>query len=255
MNIFITGATGFIGSHLCNAALEEGHKVIAVRYNATEPPILTDDRIVWIDTDIMSDSFSIPENINVVVHAAAVGVSPQKTSWNQGIQINTLGTLKVLEAARGAKIANILIIGSILELGDSNIEGVPQIDPTGIYSTTKAAASVIAAGYAKTHDMKLISARLTNVYGEGQYKNNLFPSLKAAALSGSDFKINNGSATRNFVAIDQVCGDLLLELESFSNMDGCVKNRAIGSDREQTVSEFATYWWKKWDARGQLEIV
>ena len=253
MNILITGATGFIGSHLSNAAIEAGHNVFALRYNETQAPISMDDRIVWFDGDIMSDSFSIPQDIRVIVHAAAIGVSPQKTSWIKGIQVNTVGTLNILEASIRRDVKNVLIIGSVMETGESKDQNSDQLNPVGVYAITKAVASVIAIGFARTHNMNLISTRLTNVYGEGQYDQNLFPSLKNAALKGSNFKIKNGSTLKNFISIEHVCRELLVEIDSFSNMNNEVKNKVICNETDQTVFDFATFWWNHWGAKGQLE--
>jgi nucleoside-diphosphate-sugar epimerase len=255
MNIYITGATGFVGSHLCNAAIQKGHKVFGLRYDQTQSSITIDDRLIWIDDDIMSSSFSIPEEADVVIHAAAIGVSPQTTTWEKGIQVNTVGTLNVFKAAKRANIKNMLTIGSILETGASVANKHGSFEPVGIYSTTKAAGFIIATGFARTHCLNLITVRLTNVYGEGQFENNIFPSLKTAALNGSDFTINNGNTIRNFIAIEKVCSEILKEIDSFSRMENTIKNIVIGDEADITVYEFASYWWCKWGAVGRLDQV
>ena len=88
MRIFLTGGTGFIGSHLLRELLLAGHKVLAIRRPGSLPAIPLEQNPVWLERSLLQIKPSDLEGIEVCIHLASAGVSPQKASWQEMELIN-----------------------------------------------------------------------------------------------------------------------------------------------------------------------
>ena len=85
------------------------------------------------------------------------------------------------------------------------------------YIASKKAFLEIFLPYAKSKDLNITYFRLPNVYGEGQYEGNLWPSLKKAATQGKDFTIKDKEVVKSFLHIDKVSKAIEEEVENFNN--------------------------------------
>lgn len=257
MKLFVTGATGFIGSHLVNNAIDAGHTVYGLRYNNEKPAIKIKDNVHWIDGDIAKNNYSLPDHLDVIVHIAAYGVSPQIALWEKCFSINTIGTLKLLEKAKKQKVGKIILVGTALEYGEAGerykfIPTNAPLEPVGAYASSKAAASILATGFAREYNMSLKILRVFNVYGEGQHSKNLYPSLKNAALKGYDFPMTKGEQLRDFISVNKTASKLIGELDFSYVKKGELIIKHIASGKTQSVRRFAEYWWNEWKAQGKL---
>lgn len=257
MNLFVTGATGFIGSHFVNKAIDASHTVYALRYNNEKPVIKIRDRIHWINGDITKSDHSFPDHIDVIVHIAAYGVSPQIAIWEKCVSVNIIGTLRLLEKAKTHKVEKIILVGTALEYGKvgERFEFIPTgapLEPVGPYASSKAAASVLSIGFAQEYKMALKILRVFNVYGEGQHSKNLYPSLKNAALKGYNFPMTKGEQLRDFISVNKTASKLIDELDFSYVKKGELIIKHIASGKTQSVRRFAEYWWNEWKAQGKL---
>lgn len=259
MKIFVTGGTGFIGSHFVKNALADGHELICLRRKGSEPRILLVNEPVWVEGDLEDDWSNVFMKCDAFVHLAAVGVSPQKATRFELFRWNVQATYNLLLSAHNAGITNYLIIGSYSEYGlsGSKFDFIPtdaMLEPTTSYAASK--ASLLQLLYALTSEEKLevIYARIFSAFGKGQYGENLWPSMRKAALDGMDFHMTSGEQVRDFIPVEDVAKQLVNAL-SFSNVSsGHVDVRNIGSGHPQTLREFAEYWWTKWSANGKLHF-
>jgi len=283
MRLFVTGSTGFIGSHFLRAALHAGHEVIALRYPGTQPviPIPESDRLTWVEGDLntfFSDlsAFSFqPSDFSssALVHLAAYGVSPQPCTWQKAFQINVLDSILLMERAIDAEVPRIVVSGSSMEYGRSaeRYENIPPhalLQPTGPYAASKAALSVAASALCQQRRVELAILRLFTVFGEGQNPGNLWPSMHRAALAGEDFPMSPGEQISDFVPVEEVARAFLRATElpssafhsppsyccdsAFDTQHSTPLVANIGTGHPQTIRSFAEHWWTKWNAKGRL---
>lgn len=126
MTFFLTGATGFLGSHIARVLLEAGHQVRAIRRNSSKMDLIGSlaDQIEWIEGDVLNPD-SLEEGMRgsqAVVHAAAFLGFEGKKSEEQLMAVNVGGTANVVDAAIEAGIERLVHISSIAALGRAEID-------------------------------------------------------------------------------------------------------------------------------------
>lgn len=258
MNIFLTGGTGFIGSHLLRLLGTTSHKVNALRRGASQPCIDIGIAPVWIEKQMDELQLSDLMGVDVLVHLASVGVSPKTASWHDLFHWNVLGMLDLLEKAHAAGVKRFVLAGSFAEYGISanKYDFIPvdaPLLPTSPYAASKAAGFIAANTFAIEKQLELCYLRIFSAYGEGQYINNFWPALRAAAMSGDDFEMTPGGQVRDFVPVESVAKALLSSIESKSivtTKEPFVAN--IGSGYPMSMLEFAEKCWAEWGATGRI---
>jgi nucleoside-diphosphate-sugar epimerase len=257
MRIFVTGGTGFIGSHFINTAHVAGHEVVALRRPGSTSPIPLTSEPKWIEGSLADDHRDSLIECDALVHLAAAGVSPQKSSWQEMFQINVADSIKLLHAAYDTGIVHHIICGSCFEYGQSasRYDFIPvdaPLEPNTGYGASKAAASIGALAMARNCIPNLTILRPFHIFGLGQHHENFWPSLRNAALSGRDFSMTSGEQIRDFTPVDDVAKEFVSELQSSKSEMPNIRN--LGTGKPQTLAEFARHWWKYWNASGNLLI-
>ena len=256
MKLFVTGGTGFIGSHFLNLALAEGHEVRALRRRGSLPRVPLSHQPEWIEGDLEQapeDAFAGSE---VLVHLAATGVSPVSTSWGECLRWNVNASFRCWEKAIAAGVGHLVICGSCFEYGRSGerYDFIPidaPLEPVGAYAASKAAASVLAIGLANAGGAGVQILRPFHVYGEGQAGTQFWPALRDAAFSGRDFPMTPGEQIRDFVSVDVVASAFLnASLHRLTGGECRISN--VGSGKPQSLLTFASEWWKTWKATGTI---
>jgi UDP-glucose 4-epimerase len=259
MHIFVTGATGFVGSYFVRLAISSGHKVSALRReNSSKPKIYWPSEPCWIDSSILDLKADQLRGINAIAHFAAAGVSPRASTWQELEKVNVHSTLHLCELAKiiGARIS---ISGSFAEYGLSGnrfslIPPNAPLEPTFPYAASKAASSVLATSFARSEGLQLAYLRISNTYGDGQFEGNLWPSLRTAALSGENFPLTPGEQIRDFIDVETVAKWFLASINIAIQQPKEPLVINVGSGNPQTIASFCQYWWKEWKASGQLQI-
>jgi nucleoside-diphosphate-sugar epimerase len=258
MRIFVTGATGFIGSHFVNRAHTAGNLIIALRRSMeSHPRIELERQPVWITKSLAEVSEDDLAGADCLVHLAAVGVSPRAAAWEELLRWNVAVPPKPLEPAARAGVKRWVVAGSFAEYGRSaeRFEFIPPeapLEPTYSYAASKAAGSVLFRALAVEHAAELSYLRLFSVFGEGQHASNLWPSLRRAARAGEDLPMTPGEQVRDFISVEQVVAALLEATTDTSIKPGAPRIGNVGSGRPQTVRQFAETWWRRWEAPGRL---
>lgn len=256
MKLLVTGGTGFIGGNFINMLPTE-IKISAITRNKNKPKIKLNKNINWINKDLGSVNSKDLTGIDTIVHFASTGVSPQKASWEELYYSNVECTLLLLRAAAEVGIKKILISGSFFEYGLSAdrykfIPSSAALLPITPYASSKAAAFELAYSFCLDAKIHLLYNRIFSAYGEGQFEKNLWPSLQKSAINGEDFYIKNAENIRDFVSVQDVVNAFINDLNLDMTEDFTPRVKNICSGRGTSILDFASFWWKKWNAKGKL---
>jgi nucleoside-diphosphate-sugar epimerase len=257
MNLFVTGATGFIGSHFVNEAQRAGHGVVALRRPGSHPRFPLNEEPTWLEGTLEGDYESALRQCDALVHLASHTPNPPYDTLQNCLYWNVQASIRLADQARRSGIRQYLIAGSCFEYGSSaeRFERIPPyapLNPTLSYPTSKAAASVAFYGFAAEHGLSMKILRIFQVFGEGEDEKRFWPSLRRAAESGADFPMTLGEQRRDFIEVGTLAQALVRELDFTDVQAGVPDVRNVGSGSEQSLLEFSREWWKRWGATGQL---
>lgn len=247
--VLITGAAGFLGSHLCDRFIKEGYYVIAM------DNFITGDRknlihlegnsnFEFIEHDV-TEFIKIEGDLDYILHFAspASPIDYLKIPI-QTLKVGSLGTHNLLGLAK-AKKARILIASTSEVYGDPLVHpqteeyygNVNTIGPRGVYDEAKRFQESITMAYHRFHGLETRIVRIFNTYGPRMRLNDgrVIPAFMGQALRGEDLTIfGDGSQTRSFCYVDdQVEGIYRLLLSDY------VEPVNIGNPHEISIRDFA----------------
>ena len=116
MKLFITGGTGFIGSHFIDLAIKEGHEIFALRRDKLKEKN-SNDKINWLNKIFLEITSNYLKNIDILFNLASAGVSPKKASIKELTEINILGSINLMQSAIKADVKRTVFIGTCHEYG------------------------------------------------------------------------------------------------------------------------------------------
>lgn len=260
MKIFLTGGTGFIGSHFINQAHEAGHEIVALRRSPdSRPRIPLNREPSWIDKkmeEVPTEDFF---GCEALVHLAAHSANVPYDTLEACIQRNVLEPVTLFRTAASAGINRFIVAGSCFEYGRSGerYEFIPTdapLEPTASYPASKAAASVAFHALACELNLQLLILRIFQVYGEGEAESRFWPSLRKAAFEGIDLPMTDGTQIRDFINVTEVADAFVSSLSIPDWKPGYPIIRNVGTGNPRTLAQFASEEWKRLGARGQLLI-
>jgi len=254
MRILITGAAGFLGSHLCDRLLTEGHQVIGMDNFITGSPdniahLAENENFSFYKHDVSNYIF-IPGKVDAVMHFASPA-SPNPKSpvgyFNLPIQTmkaGALGTHHTLGVAKANK-AKYLLASTSEIYGDPLVhpqaEDYPgNVDPTGeraVYDEAKRFAESLTMAYHRAHGVDTRIVRIFNTYGPRMdlEDGRALPNFLKQALLGQALTVyGDGSQTRSFCYVDDLIEGILLLLNSDEHLPV-----NIGNPHEMTILQFA----------------
>ena len=215
LKILVTGAGGFIGSHLTERLVGIGHEVRAfVRYNSSsswgwlESSAIKDEiEIVAGDIRDMDGVRRAMANCDAVFHLAAlIGIPYSYVSPLAYIKTNVEGTYNVLEAARDLEVARVVHTSTSEIYGTAQYVPIDEkhpVNPQSPYAATKSAADQMALAYHRSFDLPVTVIRPFNTYGPRQSARAVIPTIISQLAAGKTrIKLGNTAPTRdlNFVA-------------------------------------------------------
>jgi nucleoside-diphosphate-sugar epimerase len=182
MKIFVTGGTGFIGSHLVRSLKANGHEVVALRREKSSLARCEDfeQLVAWVNQDVPDWTQSvIAARPGVIIHAAWAGVTAAgRADWK--LQAANLALFAdLLQIAGNVGLKHFIALGSQAEYGPINgrvNEACPCLPDTA-YGATKLAALALLEGFAHQKKMAYAWLRLFSVYGPGEGESWFIPSL------------------------------------------------------------------------------
>jgi dTDP-glucose 4,6-dehydratase len=251
MKILVTGAGGFIGSHLTEKLVEKGYDVRALAYynsmNSAEwldhIPAATRNKIEIISGDIRDLSFvnHIAKDCNAILHLAAlIGIPYSYVNPESYVDTNIKGTMNILEAAKTHNIEKIIHTSTSEVYGTAQFVPITEQHPLqgqSPYSASKIAADQMAYAYAQSFDLPVITIRPFNTFGPRQSLRAVIPSVITQFLKGrTEIKIGSTSPTRDFSYMDDTVNGFITALESTNtNLHGQTFN--LGSNFEISIKD------------------
>jgi nucleoside-diphosphate-sugar epimerase len=260
MRIFLTGGTGFIGSHYLAYMANFPFQITALRRHRSRLPCVNiKSEPVWLEKSFDELDESDLEGYDVLVHLASVGVSPKKATWQELIYWNVSSLARLLDVGHRAGVRRFVLAGSSAEYGISadNYDYIPvdaPLLPTSSYAASKAAGCVLASTFAIEAQIEMTYLRVFSAFGEGQYEGNFWPALRAAAISGMDFPMTLGEQIRDYIPVEDVAASIHFATVREDLVIGNPKIVNVASGCAVSMRAFAEHHWKKWGATGSLQF-
>ena len=203
----VTGASGFIGSRLVRALVEDGGDVVALIRPSTSRRRVQDlageVEIVELELTEVASHADAFRGVRVIHHLAAAGVDPRGSDPAALVEANVLGTLRLLELARKLDVDRFVYAGSCFEYGSgSRVAEDAPLQPRSAYAATKSAGWLLAEAAAATDGLPVVALRPFTVYGPSEAPHRLIPSCVLAALEGRPIELTAGEQRRDFVYVD-----------------------------------------------------
>jgi len=247
----ITGGAGFLGSHLCDRFIEEGHSVICMdnlitgdTENIEHLFELGQDRFRFVEYDV-TDYLHVNGELDYVLHFASPAAPDDYLQYPiQTMKVGALGTHKALGLAK-AKDARLLLASTSEVYGDPLVHPQPEdywgnvnpIGERGVYDEAKRFAEALTMAYHRYHGVETRIVRIFNTYGprirvdDGR----ALPTFMAQALRSEPLTVyGDGSQTRAFCYVDDLVEGIYRLL-----MSDVTEPVNLGNPDEITIKEFA----------------
>lgn len=249
--VLITGADGFIGSHLTEALVEAGYHVRAfVYYNSF-------NSFGWLDTlskEVKNKIEFFPgdirdpngvreamKEIDVVFHLAALIAIPfSYHSPDSYIDTNVKGTLNIIQAARDNKVQRVLVTSTSEVYGTAQYIPITELhhkQPQSPYSASKIGADAIADSFYRSFDLPITIVRPFNTFGPRQSARAVIPTIISQLLNGSEeIKLGDITPTRDLVFVKDTVNGFL----KIANCDELIGHEVnIATQSEISVGDLA----------------
>ncbi len=229
MKCIVTGGAGFIGSHLTEILLQSGHSVIVLDNFSTGRPqnlahLKGEKGLALVELDIAdADMTQYFDGIDWVFHLAGLAdIVPSIENPSGYFKANVIGTERVLEHARAAKVKRLVYAASSSCYGIAEEYPTPEsapISPEYPYALTKRLGEELVMHWAKVYDLPGMALRLFNVYGprsrtSGTY-GAVFGIFLKQKLSGAAYTVvGDGSQTRDFTFVTDVARAFIAAADS-----------------------------------------
>ena len=259
MKFFVTGGTGFVGTHFVRAALGAGHQVVMLRRPESKAPAPLEQGVTVVSAAMDVDLPHVFDGVDVLVHLAAHTPNPPYDTLDRCLYWNVYASVHLASQAFQQGVRRFVIAGSCFEYGDAAaetdaIDESTPLRPNLSYPTSKAAASLAFEGFAREHNVFLKVMRLYQIYGEGEADFRFWPSLRRAALAGEDFHMSAGEQVRDFVHVEEVARQLLDATGFEGETAGVPRVVPVATGHARSLADFARQWWEHWGATGTLRL-
>lgn len=256
MYFFLTGGTGFVGSHFIRQALIKSHNLKAIkRSEKSDVKIILKNKPSWIVKNFSDLQINDFQNCEVLIHLAAHSANFPYDTLENCIKFNVTETLNLFNIAYSAGIRKFVMTGSCFEYGKKGEEYkfIPpdaSLFPTQTYPTSKAMASILITQWALERKVSLKILRLFQIYGEGELQTRLWPTLKEKALKGEDLEMTYGEQIRDFIKVEDVA-KIILE-ESVNMKENTISIKNVGSGNPKKLKDFVYEAWEGLNAKGSI---
>ena len=246
----ITGGAGFLGSHLCDFFIAQGHEVICMDNLIKKENIeniahlIGHERFKFVKYDV-TEYLYVDGTLDNILHFASLASPKDYLDYPiQTLKVGSLGTHKALGLAKEKK-ARFLLASTSEVYGDPMVHPQPEsypgnvnpIVPRGVYDEAKRFGEAITMAYHRTHSLQTRIARIFNTYGPRMRLDDgrALPNFMVQALKGEDITVyGNGTQTRSFCYVD----DLISGIRKLLYSDEAEPVN-LGNPEEITILDFA----------------
>ena len=245
--VLVTGADGFIGSHLCELLIKKKYHVIALSsYNHTNDQVWLKEikrnvNLKIISGDIKDLSFcnNLLKNVDTVFHLAAlISIPYSYVSPVSYIQNNIIGTYNICEAAKNNKIKKLICTSTSEVYGSALTVPINEshpLQPQSPYSASKIGSDAIALSFYYSYKLPVVIARPFNTYGPRQSNKAIIPTIITQIVNNKKvLELGDLTPTRDFNFVEDTCRAFEI-LAKTRNINGEIFN--IGSNREISILE------------------
>lgn len=250
--VLVTGADGFIGSHLTEALLARGYRVRALaQYNSFNYWGWLDDvkhpNLEIVSGDVRDSSFcrELTRGCGTVFHLAALIAIPYSyVAPDSYVDTNIRGTLNMCQAARDEGVDRIVVTSTSEVYGTARQVPIPEThprQPQSPYSATKIAADAIATSFYNAFELPVVIARPFNAYGPRQSARAIIPTIIGQIAKGErEIKVGDLTPTRDFNFVTDTCRGFIALAEA-EGIEGREINIATGTEvtMEETLRTIA----------------
>lgn len=243
--VLITGAAGFIGSHLTQRLIQEGFEVGILKREKSNiwriKALL--DKIVAYDVDLR-DTQEVSKAVShfrpdVIFHLAtyyAVEHEPQELSLM--VDTNVLGTVNLLEASKESVVKLFVNTSScfVYKESENKLRENADLSPLNLYALTKIQVEQACSFYAEKYGLRTITFRLFPPYGPADHERRLIPYVIKSLLDGERLKLTTGMQRWDFVYVDDIV-DAYFKLLSVSDLPQKHELFNIGTGNAVSVRE------------------
>lgn len=245
--VAVTGADGFIGSHLVQLLLDEGYKVRALsQYNSFNDRGWLEDvarlhvpvagHFEIVSGDVRDSNFcrEFVRGCGTVFHLAALIAIPYSyVAPDSYVDTNVKGTLNMCQAARDAAVDRLIVTSTSEVYGTALYVPIPEThprQPQSPYSATKIGADAIALSFFNAFSLPVVVARPFNTYGPRQSARAIIPTIISQIAAGHKvIKVGDLSPTRDFNYVEDTCRGFLA-LANTSGIEGREINISTGTE-------------------------
>jgi NAD dependent epimerase/dehydratase len=247
--VLVTGAGGFIGSHLTERLVQAGAAVrVLLRYTSTASR-------GWLDGSPAGESIEVfagdlcdrdvltraLRGVDVVFHLAAlIGIPYSYDAPASYVRTNVEGTLAILQTATAAGVRRVVHTSTSEVYGTARrvpIDEDHPLQPQSPYAASKAAADLMAAAFHKSYGLEVVTMRPFNTYGPRQSLRAVIPTIISQAVAGPVIKLGHLAPTRDFTYVSDTA-DAFMAIGTAEDVAGQVVN--VGSGKEIAIADLVS---------------
>lgn len=247
MRVLVTGADGFIGSHLTELLIQEGYQVVALsQYNSFNSwgwleSIRSLSEVEVLSGDIRDPHFCkhATKNVDSIYHLAALIAIPYSyIAPDSYIETNIKGTLNICQAALENNVRRVIHTSTSEVYGTAQYVPIDEkhpLQPQSPYSASKIAADALAMSFYNSFNLPLTIARPFNTYGPRQSARAIIPTIISQIAAGhQSIQLGDVSPTRDFNYVEDTCRGFLALAQAESSIGEIVN---IASNYEISVAD------------------